>query len=63
MIEETTVGLMAEKESHCFSKSGNWIPLALAGTVGPQLDRNSLIRCSAAESRGGAAESGIQRFN
>jgi hypothetical protein len=40
MIEETTVGLMAIKESHCFSKSGNRIPFGSAGTAGAQLDRN-----------------------
>jgi hypothetical protein len=35
MIEETTVGLIARKESHCFSKSGKRIPLSWAGTCGP----------------------------
>src|SRR5260221_6012654 len=62
MIEETTVGLMVIKVSHCFSKSGNRIPLTSAGTVGPQLERNSRTRCSAVKSRVGA-RSGIQRFS
>src|SRR5258707_5413965 len=63
MIEETTVGLTAIKESHCFSKSGNRIPFGSAGTAGAQLDRDSRTRCSAAKLRAGAAGSAIPRFN